>query len=123
MKSWIVHLKNKYPGGKVFDTDSSVDVYDAKGDHVLALRKDGAGMWKDVSEEQGLSQRFCLAPIPKESRVFKLHKDGRIGKDEKAADREKSREKFLCKESGKVKSQAECEAEGMRFDRDGYVVA
>ena len=120
-KAWVVHLKNKFPDKKVSADENSVDVYDADGSHYLAVRKDGGGSWRDVSEELGLPGRFDLAPIPKEARVHKLHKDGKIGLDERHEERLAKRDQFKCKESGKIKSIDELQAEGMRFDREGYL--
>lgn len=86
MKSYAVHYRNKYPGGMVQLSESALDVYDKNGDHVVALRKDGAGMWVDKSEEFGCKDRHDLSPIPKASRVFKV-RDGKIALDEEAEDR------------------------------------
>ena len=120
-KSVIVHLKNKYPDGKVFSSETTIDVYNASGEHVIAIRKDGNNDWHCKSEEMGLSGRFCLAPIPKDARVHKLHKDGKIGLDDLAEERKEKRKAFQCKDSGKIKSMDELQKGGeFRFDSQGY---
>ena len=88
-KSAIVHLKNKYPGGHVEATENSIDAYDSAGAYVVAIRKNGADQFVDVSKEVGARDTFCLAPIPKEARVHKLHRDGTLGLDEKHEERAK----------------------------------
>jgi hypothetical protein len=116
---YVVHLKNKYPDTIVQATEQAIDVF--RGDeHLLSLQRSGAtGAFEDASERLGLPERFCLAPIPKESRVFKFSKDGKIVRDEKAAERESARAQFL--DNGKVLSKVECEARGLVFDADGHV--
>lgn len=122
MKSLYVHYKNKYPGGRVVMSDGSLDVYSKSGEHVVALRKNGAGQVVCVSEELGLRDKHCLSPIPKDSRVFKAvsqeHKPSKIGKDEKADEREQLAEEFLCPVHGdKVLSCEELEKNhGFKFD-------
>ncbi len=114
MLSWVLHLKNKYPGGRVSDSDNAIDCYDASGEHVVALRKNGAGQWQDESEKYGLSDRFCLAPIPKDSRVHKLV-DGKIALDDKAAHRMEKRKGLL--RGNKILSEKEYEAEAAAQDK------
>ena len=94
-KSWFIHYKNKYPGGSVRMSDASFDVYAASGEHVVALRKDGAGGWSDQSAELGLRDAHDLAPIPKDSRVHKLV-DGKVGLSEEHEHREKARGAYVC---------------------------
>lgn len=117
MRSLYVHYKNKYPGGSVRSSDDAVDVYSASGEHVVALRKNGAGQMLDVSEELGLRDRHCLAPIPKDSRIFKI-KEGKVSEDEAASDRISKRGAFVCpKHQDKILSCAELEKEhGFKFD-------
>lgn len=105
MRHLVVHYKNKYPGARVSASDDALDVY-LGDEHVVAIRKNGAGQIVDVSAEMGCRDRHDLAPIPKESRVYKLcPQSGHIIRDEKADEREKSREKFM--QGGKVQSCAE----------------
>lgn len=99
MKSLVLHYKNKYPKGQVRFSDDSLDVYSASGEHVIAMRKNGASQMVDVSAEYGLRDSHDLAPIPKDARVHKLV-DGKIGLDEKHEERSKSREEFLCPKHG-----------------------
>lgn len=58
------HYEKKYPGGRVFISDSAVDVYNSNGEHVVALRKDGHGNMVCRSEEFGTMDRHDLAPMP-----------------------------------------------------------
>lgn len=113
-KSVFVHLKNKYPDGRVIASGNSIDVFAADGEHIISIQKDGNGDWHDKSAELGLSQRLCMAPIPKDARVHKLNRDGSIGLDEKAEERKQARSKFQCQKSGKIKSIAEIDAEGSK---------
>ncbi len=106
MKSYVVHYKNKYPDSKVSWSDDSVDVHDKNGDHRVALRKNGAGMWVDVSEEHGCSDRHDLAPIPKEARAFKLYADGKIGRAEEHDERIEEARSYAS-DDGKVPSIVE----------------
>lgn len=87
MKSYVVHLKNKYPNCIVRSSDSSLDVHSLEGDHVIALRKNAHGQWVDAHEELGTLEKFSLAPIPKEARAFKLYANGMIGKSEEHEER------------------------------------
>lgn len=105
MKSLYVHYMNKYPGGRVAMSESSLDVYCAEGKHRVALRKNGAGQWLCNSEEFGCEDSHDLAPIPKDARVHKLFKDGKIGKDELHAERA-PKAKALAK-NGRVLSEDE----------------
>lgn len=119
-KSLVAHLKNKFPTGKVFAGEDFVDVYSEAGDHIIAVRKDGAGSWRDLSKELGLTHELCMAPIPKDARVWKLKKDGTLGLDELAEERREKGKEFLCKEKKMVKSIAQIQAEGgARFDDKG----
>lgn len=105
MLSYILHYKNKYPGGLVQSSASGLDVYDAAGNHCVALRRDGSGALVDQSAQLGCKDAHDLSPIPKDSRVFKLSKDGKIVEDEKAPARKTLREAFL--KDGKILSCAE----------------
>lgn len=110
-----VHYMNKYPGGKVFIADDSLDVYDASGEHVVALRKNGAGQLVCQSEQLGCKHKHDLAPIPKDARLYKM-RDGKVSKDEKFVERIKLREEFLCGDDSKILSCEELKAQGYRFD-------
>lgn len=120
-KSWVVHLKNKFPGAKVISSDQAIDVYHQDGTHIVAMRKDGSGMWSDQSEAQGLSERFCLAPIPKDARIHKVQ-DGKIALDEEHEARGKKGKEFH-DEKGKVLSIAELNKQGFAFCDKGRCVA
>lgn len=103
MKSWVVHYKNKFPGCKVMSAEESLDVYSKDGEHLLAVRKQ-AGNWADVSEEYGLPYRHDLAPIAKDARVHKLHKDGKIGLDDMAEERVEASKSWV--EGHQIESEA-----------------
>ena len=116
MKSWVVHYKNKYPGAQIRATEESFDVY-VGNDHKLSLRKSGAGGWSDVSEEMGCSEKHDLSPIPKDARIFKVLADGKIGKDERAEEREEFSAEVSKKYGGKIPSVDELQKAGIgRFD-------
>lgn len=101
MMSYYLHYKNKYPGGRVSLSESALDVYDAEGEHCVALRKDGGGSFIDRSAAMGCKHEHDLAPIPKDARLFKL-KDGKVSKDELYDERSKGLERFL--QDGKILS-------------------
>jgi len=114
MQSWKVHYLNKYPGCSVSQSDSSFDVYSKAGDHLISLRKNGAGQWVDQSEADGLPERHDLSAIPKDSRCYKVV-DGKIVKDEQSGEREGLRVKFM--QGGKVLSCKDLsEAKQFLFD-------
>lgn len=121
MKSLVVHYKNKYPGGRVSLSDSALDVYSADGDLCVSLRKNGAGQWVDQSDEMGARDKHCLSPIPKQSRVFKLHADGKIGRDEKHEERSKFAGKL--EREGRILSCEEYIAEGFVIDKEHSIVS
>lgn len=124
MKSVHIHLKNKYPGGSVIAKEESIDVYNADGEHVVALRKNGAQQMIDVSEEHGLRDKFDLAPIPKDSRVHKLV-NGKIGFDNEHKERKEKLKDFLCPEKKDVVlSCAELEEKhGFKFDKEQKLIS
>ena len=122
MKSWMVHYKNKYPGGRVQSSENSLDVFSASGEHVVAMRKNGAGQMVCVSEEMGLRDSHDLAPIPKDSRVHKMV-GGKISKDDKHEERMKLKDKFLCPDrKDMVLSCADLAKAGMSFDEKQKLV-
>jgi hypothetical protein len=111
MKHLLVHYRNKYPGGHVDMRDDSLDVYDAEGEHRVALRKDGSGSLRDASRELGALDQHDLSPLPKDARLYKI-KDGVLAKDELYEERKKGLSAFL--KDGKVMS---CEEMGLeKFD-------
>ena len=120
MLSYLVHLKNKYPSARVFGSETSIDVYSLEGEHLIALRKNGAGQWQDEGEKLGASDKFCLAPIPKDARVFKLYGEGHGAKSEEHLERSKLCQQFV--RNGKVPSCKELEAEGYQFDEKGRML-
>ena len=111
MLSVVLHLKNKYPDAKIFSSEQSIDVF--VGDsHKVALRKSGAGQWLDQSEVLGAEDKFCLAPIPKDSRLYKLI-DGKVSKVEEYEERKVLKDDFIF--DGKVLSCKELESKGFEF--------
>lgn len=120
MKSYALHYKNKYPGSVVEYSDDRLDVYRGE-DHLIALRKNGAGQWFDKSEEMGCSERHDLSPIPKDARVYK-EVNGSIALDEKAEERKKLRSKFI-KKGGKVLSCEELKSFGFDFDEKQRLIS
>lgn len=94
-KSWYVHYMNKYPKAQIKASDDSLDVFTKNGEHLLAVRRDGAGGWHCKSEELGARDRHDLSPIPKEARLYKVV-DGKIVKDDKYDERAKLAHKFAC---------------------------
>lgn len=113
MLSWMVHYKNKYPGGRVSASESAIDVYDVEGNHVVALRRSADGGFHCKSAEMGCVDSHDLAPIPKESRCFKV-RDGKISKDEEHDSRVEKRKEFLL--GNKIGSCHELKASKMLFD-------
>jgi hypothetical protein len=108
---------NKYPGGQVRESGESLDVWNKDGEHVIAIRKNGAGQLVDCSEEMGLRDRHDLAPIPKQARCYKMV-DGKVSRDDQYEARLEERKKYLCPEKKDVVlSCAELEKKyGKRFD-------
>lgn len=119
MKSYVVHYKNKYPGAKVISSEDALDVFCADDRHRVALRKNGAGQFVCVSEEMGCDDSHDLAPIPKNARVHKLYKDGKIALSEEHAVRKEVAAKLAT--DGKIPSIAECQAAGLSVDDKGHV--
>lgn len=109
--SVVLHLKNKYPTGKIFSSESGIDVYVDQA-HKVAIRKNGAGQWVDQSEVLGAEDKFCLAPIPKDSRLFKMI-DGKVSKVEEYDERVVLKDEFV--EGSKVLSCKELEGKGYEF--------
>lgn len=111
--SKAVHLKNKYPGAQVIVEDNKLDVFVA-GELKVALRKNGKGMWEDVSEKLGATDKFCLAPIPKEARAWKLFTSEKgvpyIGKAEEHETRLPKATELARAHGGRVPSMPELEA-------------
>lgn len=83
-KSGYVHLTNKYPQAQIVSSDMQLDAFLADGTHLVALRKDGNGMWADVGAELGCQAKFDLNPLPRHARAVKLYRDGKVGAAEEA---------------------------------------
>jgi hypothetical protein len=113
MKSWIVHYSNKYPGGRVSSHGQDLDVYDAEGNHRVAIR---GGV--DQSEELGCQDRHDLAPIPKNGRFMKLAKDGKIIRAEEHDERRPNAEGMAKGNGGKVPSIEELQAAGFTHGKE-----
>lgn len=112
MKSLVAHYMNKYPGGHCEPSDAGFRAYDANGKLRVVLEKGGDGMMHDISEQYGLEDRHDLAPIPKDSRLFKV-RDGKVAKDELHDERMELHKEFV--QDGKVLSCAELKEQGYAF--------
>lgn len=121
MKSYLAHYKNKYPGGQVQMSENSLDVYDADNNHRVALRKGGNGQWMDVGAEIGASDKHCLSPIPKNTRVYKHYNDGRVGHSEEHLERAEIA-KVMAGKKKKVLSIEEYKSYGVKFDLEGNAI-
>lgn len=121
MKSFLVHYKNVFPGGRVDIGEHSLDAYDAEGNHRIALRRTGAGSLKDVGTEVGASDVHCLDPIPKNARVFKLYADGKVSVSEEVLERKKAAKELAV--DGKVLSINAYKEAGYKVDQMGNVSA
>jgi hypothetical protein len=107
MKSYYVHLKNKYPQAQIAAGAESL-IVSHEGEILCAVVKDGGGSWRDAKSEYGARDEFSLAPIPKEARAHKLYKDGTVGRAEEYDVRIKKGRELAAKD-GKVKSIKEIE--------------
>lgn len=118
----LPHYANKYGLENVECSEDKLRAY-CNGKLVLSLKKDGAGNLSDEGEILGLEDRHDLAPIPKDSRIWKRDpKSGALVKDERAAEREQLRAKFS--ENGRVLSCEKLEAKkiGWKFDEKQQVL-
>lgn len=106
MKHLLVHYANKYGLENVECDDSKLRAY-KNGKLAVLVAKDGAGNIKDMSEELGLEDRHDLSPIPKDGRLYKWSKDGKVIKDELFDERKAKREKLL--KDGRLPSIEELE--------------
>ena len=112
MRHLFLHYKNKYPGGKIEMSEDRLDVYDADGEHAVAVRKSGAGGMVDMSKELGAKHSHDMSPLPKDARLWKnCPKSGAVIKDEKFAERSKLMVEFL--EDGKILSCEELQGDGL----------
>lgn len=78
------HYQLKYPKGRVIATETAVDVFDAQGNHVVAVRLNGAGIWADDSKSYDCKHGHCLAPLSE------VVKEGRVLSQVEAAKEKKS---------------------------------
>lgn len=120
MKSWIVHYKNKYPGGLVLASEQSINVYCNRGVHRVSMQRDGHGNMVCVSEELGLRDGHSLDPIPKNSRVWKLYASGKIALSEEGKDRLVDARSMMVE--GRIPSIAEFKALGAGVDQQGNLL-
>lgn len=77
MKPLIVHYQNKYPLGVVVHSPNSLLVIEGNRRKVYLERTHG-GDWVDRSEEYGCDDRHDLSPLPRDTRAWKLAKEGKI---------------------------------------------
>lgn len=87
MKSFAAHYSNKYPNGHVDYDESKLTAYDRYGRKRVAIAVGGNGEIVDRSAEVGALDKHCLAPIPKNSRAFKLYPNGKLGPAEEYQER------------------------------------
>lgn len=113
-KSYVVHLKNKYPGSRVEFAEDKIDVISPEGDLLIALRKNGAGQLIDCGTELGALKAFDLSEIPKNARCFKLFKDGKIGQSEEIEARREVAAKIA--KDGEILSVDQYKKMGAEFD-------
>lgn len=118
-KGIVVHYKNVFKGGRVEASDDKIDVYCKDNVHRVALRKGGDGAVRDVSAELGCTDQHCMDPIPKNTRVFKLHVDGTIGVDELATERYAISDKV--EKQNKVLGITAYKKLGYKFDKEGNI--
>lgn len=108
MKSLLVHLKNKYPECLVQASGSSISVIGEGNELLCELRKGAHGAYEDVQHEVGARDAFDLSPIPKESRLWKLDKEGNVRRDELHDERKEKVKEIL--KGDKVPSIKEIES-------------
>ncbi|MCM2278313.1 MAG: hypothetical protein NDJ89_09580 [Oligoflexia bacterium] len=109
-KSIRVALMNRFPGGRVVSSESSILAYDSAGNLRVAVSKNGNGDWVDAQGEHGASDALDLSPIPKGCRFMKLHKDGRVAPSEEHDERKAAALALAGKHGRKVPSEAELAA-------------
>ena len=106
-QSVLVHLYNKYPQHRVIDGGDSISVVSGEDlKLVMRVEKTAHGVYECVQAKSGAREAFDLSPISKDARVYKLHADGSIGKDELAPERKKLSEEMV-KKHGKIISVKE----------------
>lgn len=119
MKSYAVHYLNKYPGSRVEFTETKLSVFSAVGLLLVAIILGGNGAIQDVGDELGAQDKHDLGPIPRNTRVHKLHATGKMGLDEEAAVRRQQAQALAV--DGKILSIEEYKKLGHSVDRDGNV--
>lgn len=119
MKPYAVHYLNKYPGGRVDYSEDRLDAYDAQGAKRVSLRLGGNGLVADVGAETGAVDKHDLSPIPKNTRVHKLHTNGSVGLDDLAESRRE--QSAALASDGKILSIEEYKALGHEVDKEGNV--
>ena len=110
MKSYYIHLKNKFPTAKVSMQENAVYANDSESGELLCIVvKNGLGQWIDGQADHGAKFAWDLSPIPKDARVFKqCPKTLGIICDELADDRRIKAKEYV-KAFGKVPSIIELE--------------
>lgn len=120
MKSIIVHLMNKYPTCRVIGSETQIRV-EKEHELILLLEKNGHGQFVDKSADIGSTEVFCLSPIPKNCRAYKLFPDGKIGKSEEYIERRDVALK-VAKKSGSIPSLKELKDSGIEIKDDSVVL-
>lgn len=116
-KALLVHLYNKYPGHIVQDNGSNISVHaeaeNAPMKLVMQVKLVASGAYECAQKESGAKEALDMSPIVRDARVFKLMKDGSIGRDELADEREKLAARYM-KEFGKIPTEEDYKG-GMRL--------
>jgi len=89
MQSYRVHLANKYPHATIHQSESSISVIGAGGELLCSVSRNGFGQWKCDKKRYGSKECFDLAPIPRDTRAVKLHKNGDVEPDDEFDHRRK----------------------------------
>lgn len=112
MKGIIVHLMNKYFGCDVSFSGERIVVKN-KGELLVCLMKDAHGQFTD-RKDMGARDHYCLSPIPKDCRAYKLYKDDQIGKSEEYDARSKVAKQYVDK-FGFVPCEEQLEKEADKY--------
>jgi hypothetical protein len=117
-KHQIVMFKNRFPGALVSANGHGVYAHDKNGDVLCAVERDGLGRVVDAGSEHGAKFSMSQSPIPRNARVWKLGRDGKISKDEKASERESVARELASKFDGRVPSIEELKKAGWEMKHE-----
>lgn len=120
MKSLVLHYANKFgslSGIRASDDELRVE---KDGELLVLLKKNGAGQLVDCGAEYGAKHAHCQSPIPRDARLFKADKAGRIVKDEEHDSRKEARKQWEI--DGMAMPCEYWESKGYKFDVKGNCV-